>query len=210
MSVAAGMLLEVKAALRRLRSAWLLRRGHNVRHCGKGIHVGANARLWAPDEISIGNCVYLGKDVHIECNATIGDFAIIANQVAFVGRRDHDMATLGVPVRFGTWIGERAADDRIRQERVVVEADVWIGFRAVVLSGVTIGRGAVVAAGAVVRHDVPPYAIVGGNPATVIKQRFNAEQIEEHEAMIASGTFEFSEKGLRYCVIRPGHGKRNA
>ena len=57
--------------------------------------------------------------------------------------------------------------------------DVWIGFRATILSGVHIGQGAVVAAGAVVTKDVPPYAIIGGVPAKIIKYRFSPEVIEQ-------------------------------
>jgi tetrahydrodipicolinate N-succinyltransferase len=62
---------------------------------------------------------------------------------------------------------------------IVVDDDVWIGYRAMILSGVHIGQGAVVAAGAVVTKDVPPYAIVGGVPAKVIKYRFSPEVIEK-------------------------------
>ncbi|MGN9105593.1 DapH/DapD/GlmU-related protein [Oliverpabstia intestinalis] len=60
-----------------------------------------------------------------------------------------------------------------------VDDDVWIGYGASIMSGVHIGQGAVVAAGAVVTKDVPPYAIVGGVPAKVIKYRFEPEMIEE-------------------------------
>jgi len=60
---------------------------------------------------------------------------------------------------------------------VVIGNDVWIGYGASILSGVTIGDGAVIAAFAMVTKDVPPYTIVGGNPAAIIKQRFNQEQI---------------------------------
>lgn len=56
-----------------------------------------------------------------------------------------------------------------------MEDDVWIATNALILSGVTIGRGAIVAAGAVVVKDVPPYAIVGGNPAKILKYRFSLE-----------------------------------
>jgi hypothetical protein len=61
---------------------------------------------------------------------------------------------------------------------IVIGADVWVTFGTYVLSGVNIGHGAVVATGAVVAKDVPPYAIVGGNPAKIIKYRFTPEQIE--------------------------------
>jgi acetyltransferase-like isoleucine patch superfamily enzyme len=60
----------------------------------------------------------------------------------------------------------------------VIGSDVWLTMRTFVRSGVTIGDGAIVAAGAVVINDVPPYAIVGGNPAKVIRYRFSPEQIE--------------------------------
>lgn len=62
---------------------------------------------------------------------------------------------------------------------IIVDDDVWIGYGATIMSGVHIGQGAVVAAGAVVTKDVPPYAIVGGVPAKVIKYRFEPEMIEE-------------------------------
>ena len=62
---------------------------------------------------------------------------------------------------------------------ITVDDDVWIGFYATIMSGVHIGQGAVVAAGAVVTKDVPPYAIVGGVPAKIIKYRFSPEVIEQ-------------------------------
>lgn len=67
---------------------------------------------------------------------------------------------------------------------VVIDSDVWIGCNVTILKGVTIGRGSVVAAGAVVTKSCPPYSIIGGVPAKVIKQRFTKEQIAEHEKML--------------------------
>ena len=67
---------------------------------------------------------------------------------------------------------------------MVVEDGCWIGANVAILKSVTIGRGSVVAAGAVVTRSCPPYSIVGGVPARVIKPRFTAEQIEEHESLL--------------------------
>ena len=62
---------------------------------------------------------------------------------------------------------------------IVIGDDAWIGYDCTILSGVTIGQGAVVAAGSVVTKDVPPYAVVGGTPARVIKYRFTPDVVEK-------------------------------
>ena len=72
---------------------------------------------------------------------------------------------------------KRPEDDR----DVIIEDDVWIGAKTTILKGVTIGRGAVIAAGALVVKNVEPYSIVGGVPARFIKMRFSPEEIESHE-----------------------------
>lgn len=65
-----------------------------------------------------------------------------------------------------------------------ITGDNWIAANAIILKGVNVGRGAIVASGAVVTKDVPPYSIVGGVPAKVIGMRFDESQIEEHEKML--------------------------
>jgi acetyltransferase-like isoleucine patch superfamily enzyme len=67
---------------------------------------------------------------------------------------------------------------------VFIEDDVWIGCRAIILHGVTIGRGSIIGAGSVVTKSVPPYAIAVGNPARVIKFRWNTDEILSHEALL--------------------------
>ena len=67
---------------------------------------------------------------------------------------------------------------------VVIEDDVWTGANVTILKGVTIGRGSVIAAGAVVTKSFPPYSIIGGVPAKLIKMRFTPEQIAEHERVL--------------------------
>ena len=67
---------------------------------------------------------------------------------------------------------------------VVIEDDVWCGANVTILKGVTIGHGSVVAAGAVVTKSFPPYSIIGGIPAKLLKMRFTEEEIKEHERML--------------------------
>jgi acetyltransferase-like isoleucine patch superfamily enzyme len=67
---------------------------------------------------------------------------------------------------------------------IIIGDDVWIGYGAVVLSGVTIGRGAIIAAGSVVASDIPPYAIAAGYPARKIAQRLTSAEIAAHEVAI--------------------------
>ena len=69
-------------------------------------------------------------------------------------------------------------------EDVVIEKDVWIGCNVTILSGVNIGRGSVIAAGAVVTKDVPPYSICGGVPARFIKFKWTIDEIIEHERLL--------------------------
>jgi len=101
---------------------------------------------------------------------TIGSFCSIARGVHFLLASEHPYRGLStfpfkVMVR-----GDRS--EALSKGSIVVEDDVWIGMNALICSGVRIGQGAVIAAGSVVTHDVEPYAIVGGNPAHLIKYRF--------------------------------------
>jgi acetyltransferase-like isoleucine patch superfamily enzyme len=74
---------------------------------------------------------------------------------------------------------EKKERDTYSKGPVVIGNDVWIGFRAIILSGVRIGDGAVIGAGAVVTHDVPPYAIATGIPAKVQRFRFTEHQVKK-------------------------------
>ena len=69
----------------------------------------------------------------------------------------------------------------VKSAPITIEDDVWIGAHSIILKGVTIGRGSVVAAGAVVTKSFPPYSIIGGVPAKLLKMRFTEEEIKKHE-----------------------------
>lgn len=79
---------------------------------------------------------------------------------------------------------------------VIIEGDSWFGINVTILSGVTIGRGSIIAAGAVVNKSCPPYSIIGGVPAKVIKYRFTIEEAMEHERILYPVEKRFSKDYL--------------
>ena len=199
---------KLMALLRRVQT-WLavVSKSSYLTH-GHDLHVGKGTRLWAPKRLTIGDCVYIGKQVHIEANCRIGNYCLLANRVAIVGRHDHDFSAVGFPMRFAPWVGSKRFPSPHADEEAVVEDDVWLGFGAVVLTGVTVGRGSVVAAGSVVASDIAPYSIAGGVPAKVLGQRFaDPATVARHEAAIRGGRFALSERGYDHCVIEPGTSK---
>ena len=177
---------------------------------GTDLHIGKGTLLWAPVRMTIGHHVYIGKHVHIEANCEMGDYCLLANNVAILGRHDHDFTAVGYPVRYAPWIASKRIPSRYIDEKVVICNDVWLGYGVIVLTGVTIGRGAIVAAGSVVTHSIQPYTIVAGVPAKPVGQRFTSRMdVETHEAAIERGNFSFSERSYDHCRIEPGLQKMN-
>ncbi len=107
----------------------------------------------------------------------IGNFCSIAMNVFFLMGGEHPYVHISTSPFKDLYCNEHKDD--VSKGKIIVEDDVWIGWGATILSGVRIGQGAVVATGAVVTKDVPPYAIVGGVPAKVIKYRFNDNLVNE-------------------------------
>ena len=108
---------------------------------GSRVHIGLGSILWAPHRLTVGDDVYIGKGCAIECDGKVGSSVLIANRVGIVGRRDHDMFQIGTAIRQAAWVGDV---DGPSNEPVEIGDDVWIGYGAIVMSGVRIGRGAVV------------------------------------------------------------------
>lgn len=131
--------------------------------------------------VTVGKHSYGPLDVYTWNNdeelLDIGSYVSIAEGVKFILGGNHPyngLMTYPFKVNF---LNEKT--EAYSNGPIVVKDDVWIGMDSLILSGVTIGQGAIVAAGSVVVKDVPPYAIVGGNPAKVIKYRFDEEIIDE-------------------------------
>lgn len=130
------------------------------------------ANIVEPYNVSIGHHVYINKNCDIittGCSVKIGNYVMIGPNVTFVAQ-DHDVSDWKKPMIFS---------QKYNRGNIVVNDDVWIGANATILSGVTINRGAVIAAGAVVTKNVPPYAIVGGVPALKIKDRVRKDLMDQ-------------------------------
>lgn len=169
--------------LKLLRCRLIARCNRNVM-LGKNSTFGRGTVFYAPNRITVGNNVYIGKYCSLETDLEIGNDVLIGSNVGLVGKYDHDYSQVGKSIKDSPWIGDEDYRFKGQGLKIRIEDDTWIGFGAVVLSGVTVGRGAIVAAGSVVTKDVPPYAIVGGNPARVLSYRFEDSQIKVHERLL--------------------------
>lgn len=132
---------------------------------------------------------YVGSYSRIAINTTvsntqIGKFSSIAmdNIISPGAHPTNFLSTNAAFYRLCPWHPEWLTNlDFNKGKRVIIGNDVWIGTKCIIMGGVNIGDGAIVAAGAIVTKDVPPYAIVGGVPAKVIKYRFPQDMIDRLE-----------------------------
>ena len=118
---------------------------------------------------------------HSKVKLIIGKFCAIAAETRFIMTGDHKLdgvSTYPFPIFQQGWECAFQVSELPVEGDIIVGNDVWFGFGTLIKGGVNIGHGAIVAAGAVVVKDVPPYSIVAGNPAKVVKKRFDDATIE--------------------------------
>ena len=120
---------------------------------GKNCYIGDHTRIWAADSIIIGNHVLIAHNCNIFDNDT--------HPINLYERRADAENII--------WKGIRNDYKTLRYAPIVIEDDAWIGCNCIIMKGVSIGEGAIVAAGSVVTKDVPAKTIVGGNPARILK-----------------------------------------
>ena len=155
---------------------------HALGCCGSKVSLGSGLQMYGSKNIFIGNNVSINNNALFMCTrakVVIGDDVMFGPNVTVI-TGTHRTDIVG---RIMITVGN---DEKLPEndKEVVFEGDNWIGARAVILRGVTVGRGSIVAAGSIVTKDVPSYSIVGGIPAQVIKMRFDEETLEEHIRLI--------------------------
>ena len=130
-----------------------------LKSCGKDVNIEQGAVFSA--RVSLGDYSGIGINARIHGTCTIGHHVMMGTDVVVL-TRNHAFDRTDIPIM----------EQGFQEERpVTIGNDVWIGDRVIILPGVTVGDGSILAAGAVVTHDVPPYAVVAGVPAKVIKMR---------------------------------------
>lgn len=152
-----------------------------MRHCGKHVYIRPSSSdfkgLW---NLSVGDYTSIPKGSVFYCTEaplTIGKKVIFGPHPTII-TGDHRVDVVGKYIM--------DSHDKLPENDapVVIEDDVWCGANVTILKGVTIGHGSVIAAGAVVTKSCPPYSIIGGIPAIVLKMRFTPEEIEQHERIL--------------------------
>lgn len=155
--------------------------GKNVEF-GIDFRVGRRAIVSAPHKLTIGNWVCIGPNSIVQVNGSIGDFALIGMGVQIVGKNDHRFDVPGVPMVLGEWVGDRPPRP---DDAVTIGRDVWIGGSTTILSGCSIGEGSIIGSGSVVTKNIPPNSIAVGNPARVVKQRFETPALfDDHRHIL--------------------------
>lgn len=157
-----------KIRLYHLKSLWKKKNRHNFTDLVSITNI---------DKISVGKGTYGNLCVRTYGNPieklSIGSFCSIADGVKFITGGNHNFESIST-FPFLTYYTDKK-EIPLSKGEIVIGDDVWIGTNALILSGVKVGQGAVIAAGSVVTKDIPPYAIVGGVPADIIKYRFDEE-----------------------------------
>ena len=125
-------------------------------------------------DIKIGAFSYFGSQCEICKHVEVGNYVMLAPNVKIVGK-DHNVNILGTPMIFS---------GRPEHPHTFIENDVWIATRSIIMAGVTIGTGSVVAAGSIVLKDVPPNSIVAGVPAILKRKRFSDIDFEKHKKIV--------------------------
>ena len=164
-------------------------------------HIANNAKLIPPLNIVNPKNVFLYENTKIEdatISASIGKFILKKYSAAAEGLSVHTGNHMMVIGKFYRTVTneDKLNSGEVYDKDVIVEEDVWIGCNVTLLSGAHIGRGSIIAAGAVVNKSTPPYAVIGGVPAKFIKFKWSIDEILEHESILYPEEERFTREEL--------------
>jgi maltose O-acetyltransferase len=135
---------------------------------GRNVNIEHGAYFGSGRSVEIGDNSGIGVDCHVPSDIRIGNDVMMGPEVLIIGRnQNHRFDDMNIPMRLQGYLDTPP---------VIIEDDVWLGARVIVLPGIKISRGAVIGAGAIVTKDVPPLAICAGNPARLIKYRTDLKE----------------------------------
>lgn len=157
------------------------RRRYGLRHVHKTFYMLGGSTI--SKDLVAHEYSFIAQGAVIGPKVEIGRYVMFGPRVMIVGG-DHLFNSPGTPTIFS---------GRPELPKTSIQADAWLGAGVIVIAGVTIGRGSIVAAGSVVTKDIPPYEIHGGVPAKKIKDRFSSQEaIDTHDMMLAREPFRGS------------------
>lgn len=151
--------------------------------CGSRVDFDPISSTFSYKTIELGSFVFIAGRAWFSCafgKIVIGSYVMFGPGVTILGGNH----------RFNT-VGRRMYGDTKKatgeDPGVIIQDDVWVGANSTILAGVVIGEGSIIGAGSVVTKSIPPYSIVAGVPAKVIKSRFTAEEMKAHKEIMGAG-----------------------
>lgn len=161
------------------RKSWTILEKNLFVSCGRNVNIGPDG-WFSHKNIHIGHSVYIGPRamfMSTETTIHIGNHVMIGPDV-YILTGNHRFDVLGEYM-------DQIHDKRVGDDQsVAIGDDVWVGARAVILKGVTVGEGAIIGAGSVVTRDVPPYTIYVGNKSMTCRPRWSEEEVATHRVML--------------------------
>jgi len=148
--------------------------------CGENVTISSGCSFVPPEKCFVGSNVFFGaggKILSSDSKVQIGNKVMFGPEFMII-TGDHRTNLIGY------YMFDVKEKEEGNDSPVVIEDDVWIGARAIILKGVTISEGSIVAAGSVVTKSVPPFSVVGGVPAKVLHARFTDEDIQKHKNLL--------------------------
>ena len=159
--------------------AFYFRKRYKLKYVHRSVYYGGASCI--SQDLVAEECVYIGPNCHIYPKVKLGAYTLLANNVSIIGG-DHKYDIPGIPMIY-------SGRDIIKPTNI--GRDCWIGAYSIIMCGVTIGEGSIIASGSVVTKDVEPYSIYGGVPAKKIKNRFSKlEDVIKHKNMLENSNRE--------------------